>query len=95
MRHYKRGKTRVRHKALAKSDLVLLTSVSILFLMSLISLYSASYMPGSAPEKNFALQQLLWFGGAAVVFIFILWVGYERLIDYSYILFAVNIIGMQ
>jgi rod shape determining protein RodA len=49
-------------------------------------------MPGSAPEKNFALQQLLWFGGAAVVFIFILWVGYERLIDYSYILFAVNII---
>jgi rod shape determining protein RodA len=74
------------------SDPVLLIAVLAIFSIALLSLYSASHQPDGIVPRNFALQQMVWMGLIIILFIGILWMGYERLLDYAYLIFALNIL---
>jgi len=75
-----------------KIDLVLIVAIIALSIIALLSLYSASHKPDQTMVKNYCLQQLVWIVFALFVSILFAWVGYERFIDYGYIIFALNIL---
>jgi len=61
-------------------------------MVALFSLYSASHQSTGVMQKNFAMQQLIWMAIAVGLFVFIVWFGYERWLDYAYLIFALNIL---
>lgn len=72
-------------------DPVLLLIVGAIFVIALFSLYSVSHYPGSSVVKNFAIQQAIWFGLAVLISIMFITFGYERWLDYSYVIFGLNL----
>lgn len=75
-----------------ESKPVLLLTIAAIFFIALLSLYSASHQPTGEIVKNFALQQLIWMGFAVLVSVFIIWFGYERALDYAYLIFGLNLL---
>lgn len=67
-------------------------TIAAIFLIALLSLYSASHQPTGEMSKNFALQQLIWMGFAVLLSVFIIWFGYERALDYAYLIFGLNLL---
>lgn len=80
------------NKLLKNSDPVLLAAVGIIFIIALLSLYSASHQPSGEIIKNYCLQQAIWFGLVLCLSALFIRFGYERWLDYSYLIFALNII---
>ncbi len=72
-------------------DPVLLLIIGAIFVIALFSLYSASHYPGSGVVKNFSVQQAIWFGLAALISVLFIMFGYERWLDYSYLIFGLNL----
>ncbi|MDP8296911.1 MAG: rod shape-determining protein RodA [Candidatus Orphnella occulta] len=72
-------------------DPILLLIVGAIFVIALFSLYSASHCPGSSAVKNFSMQQIVWFGLAAIISIMFIALGYEKWLDYSYVIFGLNL----
>lgn len=77
---------------LKDSDGLLILSVLLIFVISMLSLYSASYQPDGGMARNYAWQQLLWLAVSIGLILVIIFVGYERVIDYAYIIYAVNLL---
>jgi len=73
-------------------DLVLVVAIVALSIIALLSLYSASHKPDQTITKNYCIQQLIWIAFAICVSVIFAWVGYERFIDYGYLIFAFNIV---
>ena len=66
--------------------------ITLLCLIGLISLHSASYTIKGLLNKDFAKSQFMWVLFSLLVVFFVLKYGYLKLLDKAYILFAVNII---
>ncbi|MFH1867552.1 MAG: rod shape-determining protein RodA [Candidatus Omnitrophota bacterium] len=79
------------NKFLHDIDRVLIAVVVIIFIIALMSLYSASHQPNGRMDKNFTMQQVIWMGFALSLSIFVMRFGYERWLDYGYLIFAFNI----
>lgn len=73
-------------------DPVLLLLVGLIFIIALLSLYSASHCPGTNLVKNFFLHQMVWFAAAVLVSILFIIFGYDRWLDYSYAIFGLNLL---
>ena len=80
------------NKFLKKSDPILLASIAIIFLIALLSLYSASHKPDGEMVKNYCIQQGIWVILALAIAALFIRFGYERWLDYSYAIFAINIL---
>lgn len=80
------------NKFLKETNPALLVTIAAIFSIALLSLYSVSHQPNGEMVKNFAIQQLVWMGFCIWLSIFIIWFGYERTLDYAYLIFAVNIL---
>lgn len=73
-------------------DYGLIFIVLVILTMGLFFLYSASYQKFILSNINLPLRQLQWaIMGAVLAFIFFK-IGYERLIDFGYHLFALNVL---
>ena len=79
------------NKLFKGKDPVLLLIVGAIFIIALFSLYSASHCPGGSVVKNFSIQQAVWFGLAVLISVLFIMFGYERWLDYSYIIFGLNL----
>lgn len=83
---------RTHLKLKGEFDYGLILVVLVMLIMGLFFLYSASYQKFILSNINLPLRQLQWAAiGAALAFI-IFKVGYQRLIDLGYQLFALNIL---
>ncbi|NQT95846.1 MAG: rod shape-determining protein RodA [Candidatus Omnitrophica bacterium] len=80
------------NKILKEIDPILITAILALLIIALLSLYSASHKPDGTIPRNYCLQQVIWIALALLISGCFLWLGYERFIDYSYWLLAINII---
>ena len=74
------------------ADPALLFIVLVILIIAFLSLYSASYQPGRDLTRNYAMQQLIWLGLTIAIGVLFIKFGYERWIDYSYLIFALNIL---
>lgn len=73
-------------------DYGLISIVLVILIMGLFFLYSASYQKFIVSNVNLSLRQLQW-ALLGMVFAFIFFkVGYQRLIDFGYHLFILNIL---
>ncbi|MFH1645881.1 MAG: rod shape-determining protein RodA [Candidatus Omnitrophota bacterium] len=70
----------------------LLLVVLLIMIISLFSLYSASHYPSRGVMINYTLKQIIWLCLGVLAFVIIIKFGYERCIDYAYLIFAVNVI---
>ncbi len=75
-------------------NLSLVILVIIIFILGLLFLYSASYQKGLSLSKNFTLMQLFWMSLSIIFFLAVLMVGYQRLLDWGYILYIIAIISL-
>jgi rod shape determining protein RodA len=75
-----------------KTDMALLLIVAVIILIAFLSLYSASHQPGKDIVKHYFYQQLIWFVLAVFVSILFIKFGYQRWLDYSYLILALNIL---
>jgi rod shape determining protein RodA len=80
------------NKLIKNIDPILLMVIAIIFFIALLSLYSSSHQPDGSMVKNYMQQQLTWMIIAILISFLFIWIGYERLLDYSYIIFFVNIL---
>ncbi|MDD5503998.1 MAG: rod shape-determining protein RodA [Candidatus Omnitrophica bacterium] len=74
-----------------KADSFLLIIGVILFI-AFLALYSASYGPEGAAVRDYSTQQLMWMGIAVIALLLCVKFGYERCIDFGYIIFAANLL---
>jgi rod shape determining protein RodA len=74
------------------ADPALLFIVLVILIIAFLSLYSASYQPGRGLAGNYAMQQLIWLGLTIAIGVLFIKFGYERWIDYSYLIFALNLL---
>lgn len=73
-------------------DKILLLVTLAIFIIGLSSIYSATYTEDSGMMKSLVWKQLIWMSvGLALLFI-IVNIDYQRFIDWSYILFGLNIL---
>ena len=72
-------------------DPLLIFIVVAIFIIALLSLYSAYHQPNGEILKNYAAQQMIWMLIAVAISILFIWLGYERWLDYSYIIFGFNV----
>jgi rod shape determining protein RodA len=75
-----------------KTDMVLVIVVLAIIAISFLSLYSASHQPGKYAVRHYAFQQFIWFMLSVLVAVLFIKFGYQRWLDYSYIIFALNIL---
>lgn len=75
-------------------DITLIVLVLVIFIMGLMFLYSASFQKSLSISKNFTIMQLFWMGLSILFFIVILFVGYQHLLDWAYILYVLGIISL-
>lgn len=75
-----------------KKSYLILVSLILLVTLGLFILYSASYTRESLARRGYTLLQLKWIiiGIALIGFVFL--INYKRLLELSYILYAINII---
>jgi len=74
------------------TDPVLLLVIVVILIIAFLSLYSASHQPDRDLVKNYSMQQLMWLGLTILVAILFIKFGYERWIDYSYLIFTLNLL---
>jgi rod shape determining protein RodA len=75
-----------------KTDPVLIITVLAIIFISFLSLYSTSHQPGRDAIKPYFLQQFIWFILSLCVCVLFIKFGYQRWLDYSYIILAVNVL---
>jgi len=80
------------NRLLRNTDPLLFIAIIFIILIGFLSLYSASHEPNGKMQKNFAWQQAVWMGTFLCLAVIVFWFGYERLLDYGYLIFAVNIL---
>lgn len=81
----------MRNSIFNEIDRGLVVAIALIFIIALLSLYSASHQPNGEMAKNFAMQQAVWMAFALCLSVFIIRFGYERWLDYGYLIFAFNI----
>ena len=74
------------------TDIGLVIIIAAIFSIALLALYSASHRPNADIPVNYAVKQVLWMGIALCVCILIMRFGYERFLDYGYVIFALNLL---
>jgi rod shape determining protein RodA len=73
-------------------DPALLFIVFVILIIAFLSLYSASHQPGRDLARNYSMQQFIWLGLTIIIGVLFIKFGYERWIDYSYLIFALNLL---
>jgi rod shape determining protein RodA len=74
------------------TDPALLFTIFVILIIAFISLYSASHQPGRDMVRDYPSQQFTWLILAIAISFLFIRVGYERWVDYGYIIFALNIL---
>ncbi len=80
------------NRLIKKIDPVLLLLIAGIFIIALLALFSASHKPDGSIPKNYCIQQIIWMIVALIVSALFVWTGYERWLDYSYLIFGFNIL---
>lgn len=73
-------------------DLGLIVLVLVIFILGLVFLYSASYQKSLLLSKNLTLMQLVWMISGLFFCGIVLAAGYQRLLDWAYVLYILVII---
>ena len=76
-------------------DKTLLVLMIIIFVIGLFCLYSASYNKSQEMSRSFILRQLSWLGIGLLIFILVLVIDYQRIIDMSYILYFLGLAALS
>lgn len=74
-----------------KTDRLLILTVFLIFLISVLFLYSTSPSRAFTLKGNFALRQMLWMVLALLCFYGVLSIPFKRFYDLAYILYGVNL----
>jgi rod shape determining protein RodA len=75
-----------------KTDPVLLIVVMAIILFAFLSLYSTSHQPGMNTIRPHFSQQFIWLALSVCVSVLFIKFGYERWLDYSYLILALNVL---
>ncbi len=75
-----------------KTDPVLLIVVMAIILFAFLSLYSTSHQPGMNTIRPYFSQQFIWLALSVCVSVLFIKFGYERWLDYSYLILALNVL---
>jgi rod shape-determining protein RodA len=73
-------------------DAVLLGVVFLIFAIGLISIHSATQAKNLPFAESYLLRQLNWFTIGMLLLVFSIKISYQKFVDFSYILYAVNVI---
>ena len=72
-------------------DKTIITASSIIIIIGLLSIYSATHARSLSPADSFFLRQLNFLAAGVVLFLICVSVSYQRFIDLSYIIYIFNI----
>lgn len=73
-------------------DYTLIIALCLLIIFGLTVLYSASYQKQLASGRSFILRQAIWVSIGTVCLVITTLINYHKLVDFSYILYAINIL---
>lgn len=73
-------------------DKLILVAGFIIFIFGIIAIYSATKSRGLPLSESFYFRQLSWMGIGVLLMILTISISYQRFIDISYALYAVNVI---
>lgn len=73
-------------------DMVLFAMAFVVFLIGLLSIYSATQAKNLPIAESYVLKQLIWFGIGIVFLIIVVKISYHKLLDAAYLIYGINVI---
>lgn len=73
-------------------DTILFAMAFVVFLIGLLSIYSATQAKNMPFAESYALKQLKWFGVGIIFLLVAIKVSYHRFLDIAYIVYAINVL---